>query len=90
IQDIVSEGQKWLDTLDVQIEALHTSIAELLRMRDGKAEHVRQHRAIISPIRRVPQELVCEILALTLSRDKRDEDRALQPRYLGHICRSWR
>ncbi|KAJ7888291.1 hypothetical protein B0H13DRAFT_1888466 [Mycena leptocephala] len=91
IQDIVSEGQKWLDTLDVQIEALHTSIAELLQMRDGKAEHVRQHRAIISPIRRVPQELVCEILALTLSRDKRDEDRALQPPwYLGHICRSWR
>jgi hypothetical protein len=92
IQDIVSEGQKCVDTLDVQLQALHTRLAELLQRRDEKAEHVRQHRAIISPVRRVPQELICEIFALTLSSGMLDdEDRALQPPwYLGHICRSWR
>ncbi|KAJ7877496.1 hypothetical protein B0H13DRAFT_2200559, partial [Mycena leptocephala] len=92
VQNIIFEGQRRVDTLDVQIQALHTSLAELLQRRDGKAEHVRQHRVIISPVRRVPQELICEIFALTLSYGRLDDEgRALQPPwYLGHICRSWR
>ncbi|KAJ7852578.1 hypothetical protein B0H13DRAFT_2673865 [Mycena leptocephala] len=74
----------------IQISSLKTCGATSKARREGG--NVRQHRAIISPVRRVPHELICEIFALTLSSGMLDdEDRALQPPwYLGHICRSWR
>ncbi|KAJ7888089.1 hypothetical protein B0H14DRAFT_2219941, partial [Mycena olivaceomarginata] len=79
----VSDGQK-------QVDALEAAIARLTRKRDEIAENIRQHRAILSPIRRVPPELVCEILVLSLSSDD-DRDIANEPPWhLGHICRFWR
>ncbi|KAJ7792494.1 hypothetical protein B0H14DRAFT_166838 [Mycena olivaceomarginata] len=83
IRDIVSDGQK-------QVDALEAAIARLTRKRDEIAENIRQHRAILSPVRRMPPELVCEILVLSLSSDD-DRDIATEPPWhLGHICRFWR
>ncbi|KAJ7022562.1 hypothetical protein C8F04DRAFT_1137704 [Mycena alexandri] len=63
IRDIVSNGQAQVDALDIQINSLAITLAQLMRSRDKIAEHVRQHRAIISSVRRVPPELLCEIFA---------------------------
>ncbi|KAJ7888098.1 hypothetical protein B0H14DRAFT_1213384 [Mycena olivaceomarginata] len=83
IRDIVSDGQK-------KVDALEAAIARLTRKRDEIAENIRQHGAILSPIRRVPPELVCEILVLSLSSED-DGDMANEPPWhLGHICRFWR
>jgi hypothetical protein len=89
IQDIISDGQERVDTLDAQIHILQATLARLIPRRDDAAEQVRQHRAILSPIRRVPPELICHIFSLTLSSS--DMDGMNQPPwYLGLICRSWR
>ncbi|KAJ7157392.1 hypothetical protein C8R46DRAFT_860111, partial [Mycena filopes] len=47
-----------------------------------------QHRAILSPVRRVPPELLCEIFSLTV---QNDGDAPKQPPwYLGQVCGLWR
>ncbi|KAJ7357965.1 hypothetical protein DFH08DRAFT_437528 [Mycena albidolilacea] len=84
IRGIVSEGQNQVDALNSQIENMEAAILRLTRKRDALAEHVHQHRAILAPVRRVPPELVGEILALSLPSDNRP------PWHLAHICRFWR
>jgi hypothetical protein len=65
-------------------------MAPLIQKRDRIAEHIRQHRAILSAVRRAPPELVCEIMAFAQSSDD-DEDPPNKPPWsLGHICQSWR
>ncbi|KAJ7044962.1 hypothetical protein C8F04DRAFT_1067178, partial [Mycena alexandri] len=76
IRAIVRDGE-------IQVDALNEQIHDLVQRRDRAAEHVRQHRAIISPVRRLPPELLCEIFELSFN-DKGP------PWHLGHICRSWR
>ncbi|KAJ7679156.1 hypothetical protein DFH06DRAFT_1165846 [Mycena polygramma] len=89
IRDIVSKGQEEVDAFNSQIATLDAQRARLVGERDQISEHVRQHRAILSTIRRVPPELVGEIFALTLPGEGEDAAN-LAPWYLGHICRSWR
>ncbi|KAJ7185254.1 hypothetical protein C8R46DRAFT_375375 [Mycena filopes] len=84
ILDIISVGQDRIDSLDPQIHALQTRLALLVQERDETAKCVREHRAIVSPLRRVPPEVLCEIFALSV-----DEEEG-PPWYLGHICRTWR
>ncbi|KAJ7214054.1 hypothetical protein GGX14DRAFT_618215 [Mycena pura] len=55
----------------------------LSQRRDETVEHNRVHRAILSPIRRMPMELVCTIFALASAQNT-------PPWQLGFICRSWR
>ncbi|KAJ7629704.1 hypothetical protein DFH06DRAFT_1225202 [Mycena polygramma] len=90
IRDIISRGQHSVAELDAQI-------GDLCRLRKETAECVRQHRAVISPVRRMPPELICEIFALAwFSEDdlnrtipRKSELRA-PPWNFGLICRSWR
>nr|GAT56660.1 predicted protein [Mycena chlorophos] len=56
---------------------------------DELAEDLRRHRAILSPIRELPAELVCTLLGLTLPVDD-DPDGLRVPWRLGHVCRRWR
>ncbi|KAJ6492550.1 hypothetical protein C8R47DRAFT_1121027 [Mycena vitilis] len=91
-RDIISCGQARMDQLDAQIDSLQSTLTKLTRTRGATAEYVRQHRAVISPLRRMPPELLCEIFALAWFSEE-DEDTtntARVPWYLGHICRSWR
>ncbi|KAJ6485448.1 hypothetical protein C8R47DRAFT_539410 [Mycena vitilis] len=81
---VVSDGEKKVQAVDSQIGDLRATLAQLLRKREQIVEHVRQHRAILSPVRLAPPELVGHIFALTVAGDKRP------PWYLGQICRSWR
>ncbi|KAJ7359775.1 hypothetical protein DFH08DRAFT_667375, partial [Mycena albidolilacea] len=83
IHDIMSDGQK-------QVDALEAAIAQLTRKRDEIVENIRQHRAILSPIRRMPPELAGEILVLSLSSDDDGDIANEPPWYLVHICRFWR
>ncbi|KAJ7629712.1 hypothetical protein DFH06DRAFT_1225229 [Mycena polygramma] len=89
IRNIVSGGQDRVDALNDQIHSLQDTLAQLICARDEAAEHVRQHRAVISPVRRVPPELLCEIFALAWHEDV-EETARVPPWHLGHICRSWR
>lgn len=102
IAGVVADEQARLDALDSRILSLTTTLSELAGNRDRLAEHLRRHKAIISPVRRVPPELLCEIFASameepdkvalgTLSDDGGSAWKAFDPPwYLGHICRAWR
>ncbi|KAJ7884491.1 hypothetical protein B0H13DRAFT_1537738, partial [Mycena leptocephala] len=79
--------------LKAEILRLEDVITQLNRRRIETANYIRQHRAVISSVRRVPPELITEIFALTLkSRGAWDAKDAMnQPLWhLGQICRSWR
>jgi hypothetical protein len=93
IRDIISDAQDRVDALDGQIRDLKAVLSELVRRRDETAVQVRQHRVILSPVRQMPPELICEILCLTLDSDDEydmSKPRPPPPWRLGHVCRSWR
>ncbi|KAJ6447803.1 hypothetical protein C8R47DRAFT_999689, partial [Mycena vitilis] len=94
IHKAIADAQGRIQPLDEQIGSLKAQIHDLpaalfqfRSRRDEVAENVRRHQSVISPIRRVPAELICEIfLAVSLPDDAVNKP----PWYLGHICRSWR
>ncbi|KAJ7622596.1 hypothetical protein DFH06DRAFT_1482078 [Mycena polygramma] len=90
IRDIISDGQNQIEAVNARILRLHAALAKLNRERDEIAQHLRNCGAILSPVRRMPPELICAIFALTLAKDHKDDDFPAPPWYLGHICRFWR
>ncbi|KAJ7131390.1 hypothetical protein C8R44DRAFT_774763 [Mycena epipterygia] len=87
IRQIIAENQS-----NLQIDVLRNT-EELIRERDEREECVRKHTAVLSPIRRVPPEVMGQIFALTLPwHTKRvgDETMLSPPWRLGHISRTWR
>ncbi|KAJ6492549.1 hypothetical protein C8R47DRAFT_1270820 [Mycena vitilis] len=88
IRDMICHGQNSVAKLDAQIDAL-------CRLREEAAECLRQHRAVLSPVRRIPPELICEIFALAWFSEDHTKKMAprsskLVPWHFGLICRSWR
>ncbi|KAJ7648241.1 hypothetical protein DFH06DRAFT_574159 [Mycena polygramma] len=94
IREAIGDGKDRIRVFDAQIGSLETQIHDLRAAlsryqsrRDEVAQSVRRHQSVISPIRRVPAELICEIfLAASTSEDGMTKP----PWYLGQICRSWR
>ncbi|KAJ7095630.1 hypothetical protein C8R44DRAFT_556530, partial [Mycena epipterygia] len=91
ITNTVSAGQKHIDMLDVQIDALQASLSRLVEERTKTEELVRQHTAVLSSLRCVPPELVCEILALVSCIRRLGKQTVPRlPWRLTHSCRTWR
>ncbi|KAJ7309226.1 hypothetical protein DFH08DRAFT_974963 [Mycena albidolilacea] len=95
IRDIISDSQSRIGLLDVHFEALQaqirnleTTLAQFVHRREETIELVRQHQSIVSPVRRMPAEVIYDILALTWEayRDTANGP----PWYLGHIYQFWR
>ncbi|KAJ6449013.1 hypothetical protein C8R45DRAFT_1045465 [Mycena sanguinolenta] len=78
-----------MQTLDDQVVHLQNTLAQLMQKRSEVVEHIRKHRAILSPLRRVPSELICEIFDLTTAQ-VRVEPYAIPPWRLRCISRCWR
>ncbi|KAJ7176945.1 hypothetical protein C8R46DRAFT_1346865 [Mycena filopes] len=87
ILDLISDAQDRIDALDPQIHALQARLASLVRERDETAKYLRAYRAMVSPLRRVPPEVLCEIFAWSVYNSGEREE---PPWYLGHVCRFWR
>ncbi|KAJ7460318.1 hypothetical protein FB451DRAFT_1096843 [Mycena latifolia] len=96
IHHIIANSQDRLDALDSQIDSLHATLAQLVRRRDEMAEDVHKHKAVLSPVRRVPPELLCAIFWMALPFTRRVQGRAngdlvtQAPWHLGQVCRKWR
>ncbi|KAJ7460293.1 hypothetical protein FB451DRAFT_1141366 [Mycena latifolia] len=88
----LSDSQARLDFLDARIESVRGTLAELCAERNETTKALRQHKAILSPLRRVPPELLCEIFSLTMpwSRCIDTVDVHQPPWGLAHVCASWR
>ncbi|KAJ7620165.1 hypothetical protein FB45DRAFT_1094175 [Roridomyces roridus] len=90
-----------LAALDFQIDDSRSSghvVKSLVAERDATADCIRSYAAILSPVRRMPNELLAEIFSWTsFTRRVRTaswythfRDVYSPPWILGHICRSWR
>ncbi|KAJ7131404.1 hypothetical protein C8R44DRAFT_57218 [Mycena epipterygia] len=91
IRQIIIENQTRMDTLNAEIDVLRIAMDRLIEERDERQECVRKHTAVVSPVRRMPPELMCEIFALTPCTRRIGHDTVYCPPWcLGHICRSWR
>ncbi|KAJ7983211.1 hypothetical protein DFH06DRAFT_717039 [Mycena polygramma] len=91
IREIISDREERLNTLETQVRDLAATLANLVQRRYEAAQQLREHRAILHPLRRAPPELICEIFVFAL--DDSGDDTGLgyaPPWYLGQICRSWR
>ncbi|KAJ6525989.1 hypothetical protein B0H19DRAFT_581703 [Mycena capillaripes] len=93
-QDRIRPLNVHISTLEAQIHDLSATLAQFVQRRDEALKRVRQHRDILSPVRRVPPELVCEIFTWTVSSNDAAGAAIMvvktPPWYLGHISRSWR
>ncbi|KAJ6462216.1 hypothetical protein C8R45DRAFT_794939, partial [Mycena sanguinolenta] len=86
IQHTISAGEDGLRALDAQILPLQKLLAQLVQQRAGIAEYLREHYAILSPVRRVPPELVCEISDFWTVQSRAK----ILLWEIGWICRPWR
>ncbi|KAJ6561943.1 hypothetical protein B0H19DRAFT_942759, partial [Mycena capillaripes] len=92
IRDFITNGALRVDALNAQIDLLRATIDRLIAERDDVADRTQQYLTILSPIRRVPPELVCEIFRWTLPHITIVAGQAVErpPWYLGHISKTWR
>ncbi|KAJ6595108.1 hypothetical protein DFH09DRAFT_1357841 [Mycena vulgaris] len=92
LQKLVADGQDRVHALNAQIDNLRATLAQLVQERTEILDVVRDHKVILSPVRRVPPELLCEIFVLLSPHTRRigAEQIKQPPWYLGQICRLWR
>ncbi|KAJ6578063.1 hypothetical protein B0H19DRAFT_574816 [Mycena capillaripes] len=83
-----------LQSNDVPLESDIPFLRDIIsaRTRGESAELVRQYRAVLSPVRSVPPELICEILALAWFSEEGDMTSMTRspPWHFGCISRAWR
>ncbi|KAJ7606234.1 hypothetical protein FB45DRAFT_950898 [Roridomyces roridus] len=91
IERIIEDHQPRVNALNAQIDILQTALARFVRERNGLVSRAERYRAVLAPIRRLPPELVAEILKLVpFTRGIAYKTIEQPPWTLGHICRSWR
>ncbi|KAJ6609805.1 hypothetical protein B0H10DRAFT_1735354, partial [Mycena sp. CBHHK59/15] len=93
IREVIRNGPAQVNLLNCQISAVQATVARLVDQCDRVKQRIRQHTSILSPIRRLPPEILCEIFALMLPFNTAHVSGQLvgkSPWYLGHISRPWR
>ncbi|KAJ7457216.1 hypothetical protein B0H11DRAFT_2063389 [Mycena galericulata] len=93
----LSKTDAHLACLDAELLRLSARVAQLERERALLSEHRARNRAIISPLRRMPPEVLCEIFAWTLptlpppeATSRRWPTICDSPWVLTQICNRWR
>ncbi|KAJ7725946.1 hypothetical protein B0H16DRAFT_1384123 [Mycena metata] len=91
IQSFIQVPLARLKRLDEQIAELQKSIDELTKERDTIGDYVQAHKALLTPIRRIPLEILQRIFVACLPTHRNCVMSAKEaPVLLGHICSSWR
>ncbi|KAJ7162234.1 hypothetical protein C8R46DRAFT_1103955 [Mycena filopes] len=91
IKDLLIEPCQRLKELDDEIAGLHRKIDELAEERDKLGAYVEAHRALTSPLRRLPLDIIEEIFLACMPTSRNCVMSAQEaPVLLGRICSSWR
>ncbi|KAJ6595138.1 hypothetical protein DFH09DRAFT_1136259, partial [Mycena vulgaris] len=92
LRKLVADGQGRVHALNSQIDNFRATLAQLVQERTEILDVVRDHKAILLPVRRAPPELLCQIFILLSPHTRRigAEQIKQPPWYLGQICRLWR
>ncbi|KAJ7767209.1 hypothetical protein B0H16DRAFT_1366522 [Mycena metata] len=91
IRELLAGPRKEAAQLTEEIERLHALIQELTEKRDNLNEFIDPHLALISPVRRLPHDVVAGIFAASLPPDRNAVIQGTEsPLLLCHICQAWR
>ncbi|KAJ7069440.1 hypothetical protein C8F01DRAFT_514026 [Mycena amicta] len=75
----------------IRLQDLDETIRQLQTERDKLAAHIAAHEALISPIRRIPLDMLQEIFVTCLPTERNSAMSASEaPVLLGRICTHWR
>ncbi|KAJ7827243.1 hypothetical protein B0H14DRAFT_2452816, partial [Mycena olivaceomarginata] len=80
-QDLLREIEELRSAMELRVQELQEA-----------KKSIENHTKIMSAVRRVPMEIICEIFSWTLPYNRRIDRETTRPTpwYLGHICRRWR
>ncbi|KAJ7512684.1 hypothetical protein B0H11DRAFT_3754 [Mycena galericulata] len=91
IKALLIEPTLRLQRLDAEITELQNTINKLIEERETLGAYVQAHSALISPARRLPQDIIQEIFVACLPTHRNCVMSAREaPVLLGRICSSWR
>ncbi|KAF7348243.1 Hexose carrier protein [Mycena sanguinolenta] len=91
IRSLLMYSADELARIDAQIEAMEIALGQLKEQRAALKEPIDAHKALISPMRRIPQDVLLEIFFSCLPTEHNALiDPAEAPLVLGRICRHWR
>ena len=96
IQEVISYAESDLYKVGNEIDRVQEILSQLCRRRDEISEHISNHRALLSPVRKVPDELLAEIFTYCLPQfsEKKMKNnsflRSQAPLLLARICSRWR
>ncbi|KAF9560630.1 hypothetical protein CPC08DRAFT_665167 [Agrocybe pediades] len=91
IQQLLSEPEQSLRRLNNEIERLQTVLNDLQGQRDALGLVIHEHYRLLTPIRRLPDDMLSEIFLWCLP-DKHNAvmSAAEAPLLLGRVCSRWR
>ncbi|KAF7348267.1 F-box domain-containing protein [Mycena sanguinolenta] len=91
IRSLLVDPTHDLARIDAQIEAMEVSLGQLKEQRASLKEPIDAHKALISPMRRIPQDVLLEIFFSCLPTEHNALiDPAQAPLILGRVSRHWR
>ncbi|KAJ6456085.1 hypothetical protein C8R45DRAFT_580954 [Mycena sanguinolenta] len=88
LQDFISKGCARMATLETKIALLKSSLDKLVQQKDELAAEIRMHENALSPLRRMPTEILSHIFTYTLPPHEPDAESA--PWTVSAICARWR
>ncbi|KAJ7239597.1 hypothetical protein B0H12DRAFT_1056600, partial [Mycena haematopus] len=89
IKAAIAKVDASLACIDEEIMQLQSRLKQLEAERDRLSSYRTQSSAILSPLRRMPPEILGEIFSWTIPQDIRREE-GYSPWFLTHISRRWR
>ncbi|KAJ7634616.1 hypothetical protein FB45DRAFT_470590 [Roridomyces roridus] len=91
IQAFLAQPLRQMECLDRKIAELQHALNKLLEEREGLGSIVQSHEALLSPIRRMPADMMQEIFLACLPTHRNCVmDAREAPLLLGRICSAWR
>jgi hypothetical protein len=90
IRKAIKDGKTDLARLDTEITQVQALLDQLLLERQALVHHVDIHQTLLSPMRRLPSELISEIFFHCLPDEICPLRAKRAPLILGMVCRAWR
>ncbi|KAJ7115290.1 hypothetical protein C8R44DRAFT_855321 [Mycena epipterygia] len=90
IRDLVVAPMKEVEELTEEIAHLQAIVDQLTHKRDGLAEFIDSHLALVACARRVPHDILGEIFMASLPSEHAVMHRRESPLLLSHVCSDWR
>ncbi|KAJ7744025.1 hypothetical protein DFH07DRAFT_943079 [Mycena maculata] len=91
LRKVIAAEQERIDALNTRIETLQSTLTRLVEERTAREELIHQHATILSPIRRIPAEILCEIFYwLPCTRRLGSHTVDCPPWWAGNVCSYWR